>query len=137
MTNHPKQRCPECGRILRITRFVYNPVKKIDLCKRCDKKVGHNIFYIPPEKKKARNKSLNGISKYNFQFDEKKVLVNNLTKVGLTYEEANNRIKEDVEFMKSRKKTHSLEFEEKKKAQEKYKRDKETKKKLLEGLKGK
>jgi hypothetical protein len=39
--------------------------------------------------------------------------------------------------MKSRKKTHSLEFEEKKKAQEKYKRDKETKKKLLEGLKGK
>jgi hypothetical protein len=133
----PKQRCPECRRMLRINKLVYNPVKKVDLCKNCDKKVGHNLFYTPPEKRKYRIPIVSRISKYNFQDDEKKVLMNNLKNEGLTFEEANNRIKEDITFMKSRKKLHSSEFEEKKQAQDKIKRDKATKEKLIEGLKGK
>ena len=132
----PKQRCPECGKMCKISKMKYNPVQKRDLCKNCDKRIGHNIFYIPPEKR-AKSKSLSGVSKYNFQDDEKKVLMNNLKNEGLTFEEANNRIKEDITFMKARKKLHSSEFEEKKQAKDKIKRDKATKEKLIEGLKGK
>lgn len=60
-----KKRCKRCERMLRTKCFVFNPLLKEEICKRCDKKIGRNKFYNPKN---------NRISKFNMTDDEKKVL---------------------------------------------------------------
>ena len=133
-----KLTCPECNKIFRKRYFIYNPVKKVYLCKLCDKKIGHNIFYISKERRKIKSYSVSRISKYNFQDEEKKVLINNIKGTGVTTDEALKRIDSDLNFIRKLNKTIKEEEKENKmKEKEKYKKDKKIKERLIRGLKGK
>ena len=123
MQKNKKTTCPECGRLLRNRCFIYNPRKKIRMCNQCSKKTGTNIFYTPQIKgaKKTRTR----YSNLNISYEEKKVMVQELMKKGLTYRGAWWRMNQDALYVKK-----VLKSKENKPMQ-----NKEIMKKFLEGLK--
>ena len=113
-----KEVCPECGRLLRLKWFTYNPILEKRVCKRCDKRIGHNQFYEPKIKgSKRKKRPLN----YSITRDESQVLYN---------KKGNNK---QVNFLKH----YINKFYQKKRYEEKIKKikDKERQKKFIEGLK--
>lgn len=113
----PKQTCSECGRLLRLKWFTYNPILNKRLCKRCDNKIGHNQFFEPKIK---GSKSKRKYFSYAITKDESDAL---LRKKG------NN---EDVKFLKH----YINKFYQRKRYEQKIKKykDKEKQKNFIKGL---
>jgi hypothetical protein len=118
-----KKKCPECGRTLRVKNFVVNKLKGILVCKRCDKKIGNNKWFVP--KGQRRNDK---IGRFNMTTEEKKVLV----KSGKSWKQVNG----DCKYMRGIKARKNKEFWKKKKeTAEQLKLIELNRKKLIEGLK--
>ena len=120
-----KKECSECHRILRTIHFVFNPVEKREMCRRCSNKIGNNKWYVPKEKRKFFR---GRVSKYNFSDEEKSIL----RKAGRSWKDINSSIK----YLRSRRNVNKQKaWDEKKKIKEKVNKDSEAKRKLIEGLK--
>jgi len=63
-----KERCPVCKRLLRVKNFVFNRVEKKQMCSKCDKHVGHNVYF------RTDNKDDNIIGNFSITKEEKKIL---------------------------------------------------------------
>ena len=126
----PKLKCPNCKRKLNTNCFVFNRILKKDICHQCNKKIGTNPFYTPDYGKRK-----GFIGKFNINEQEKKLLITNLIKKGVSYKEAKRRIANDVKVlseMKKKKNYNNRLEEQNKKIQSET--SKEMKNKLLKGL---
>jgi hypothetical protein len=118
-----KKKCSECGRTLRTKNFVLNKLKGILVCKRCDKRIGNNKWFIPKNKRKSEK-----IGRFNMTTEEKKVLA----RTGHSWKEINGTCK----YMRGAKARKNKEFWNKKKEENMNNKLEElNKKKLVEGLK--
>jgi hypothetical protein len=121
--NNNKKKCPKCGRILRKKNFIFNQLEKIEVCNRCNKKIGTNKWFIPKE---IRNEER--ITRYGMSYQEKKFLNKN----GHSWKELNGVCK----YMRGIKSKKNKEYWNKiKMNKEKNKQETENKHKLIEGLK--
>lgn len=125
-----KEVCTECKRTLRIKLFVINKRLKKRMCKRCDKKTGSNIFYVPFKERR------DFIGKYSITKEEKNRLFEKFVREGNGANAAWAKVNKHIYLLgqqrqkaqyssKQRKKHFAIEAE--KKA--------EMKKKFTEGLK--
>ena len=119
-----KRVCPKCQRHLRTRCFVFNPVLKEKICRRCDKRIGHNIFYEPTIKgaKKRIIKKFWNFTSW-FKRDERDFIEKKMEKNGLDREQAMKKMKEEIKMIQSIvRKEHEV-------------KEKIDNKKLIEGLK--
>ena len=125
-----KEVCPECKRTLRTKNFIFNRLVKKRICRRCDKKIGTNKFYVPFSKK------LDFISKYSITEVEKKKLWGKYVKEGCSYQQAWRKVNYLIYNLREQKKIKAAqrkgEYLDKMKKQE---QKQEMKKKFVEGLK--
>ncbi|HDK42158.1 MAG TPA: hypothetical protein ENG87_02160 [Candidatus Pacearchaeota archaeon] len=125
-----KEVCPICNRKLRIKCFVFNPLEKKKICTQCDKRIGHNKFYVPFKKKGDY------IGKYNLNDLEKKRLTKKYEMLGYGHENAlrivSNRI---IGLSKVRTKQWKLKKGIKIKENMDKRKQRELNKKFIEGLK--
>ena len=77
-----KEVCPECKRKLRTKGFVFNKLTKTRICKQCDKRIGHNKFYVPFKQKSDR------MGRYSINELEKKRLLQKYVSQGNNYQMA-------------------------------------------------
>jgi len=121
--------CPICKRKLRTNNFVFNKKIKLKVCRRCDKRIGNNMFYIPSEKKG------NKIGKWSISEEEKKKLLGKYLGMGYDFKSAWRMIYSRLRGLKKVKK-QVREQRKREKIKEKYKelKAKEQRKKLIEGL---
>lgn len=89
-----KIECPKCERLLRARCFVKNPLINNLLCKRCDRKIGHNKFY---EEQPKLNKRF-----WSRKETNKQILYNNFKNMGLSHEEASKRVYQHMKYFKSK-----------------------------------
>jgi len=122
--------CPRCHRKLNTNCFVFNKILKTDICHQCNKSVGNNKFYNP-----NREKSKGFIGKFNISSQEKKILMTNLIKKGVPYQEAKRRVKNNIKVLSEmRKKKDYNKYLDKQNELIKKEKSKEMKSNLLKGL---
>lgn len=68
--------------------FVFNPIVKEKVCRRCDKRIGHNKYYIQPVKEHKHEVP----TKYKITKQEAQRIFAQSVKDGLTPEQANQKI---------------------------------------------
>lgn len=92
-----KEKCPKCGRILRTKNFVVNKKTGEWMCKQCDKKIGNNKFYIPPEKFRER---IAVIGKFTVSDTEKDMLHSQFMAQGLDSTQAWQRVYKHIGMLR-------------------------------------
>ena len=125
-----KEVCPECKRTLRTKCFIFNRVKKIRICNRCDKKIGSNIFYVPFKERR------DFIGKYSITQEEKNRLFKKFLREGNGEKEAWKKVNYLVYGLRKQRKIKATQRKGEylgKMAKEKQKQ--EMKEKFVKGLK--
>lgn len=118
-----KKECHKCHRTLRLKNFVLNKLTGELVCKRCDKNIGNNKWFIPKNKRTSEK-----IGKFNMTTEEKKALA----RTGHSWKEINGTCK----YMRGAKARKNKEYWKKKnetKLNESQQKEQMTK--LIEGLK--
>ncbi len=124
-----KEVCPICHRKLILKHFVYNKLIKKRICERCDKRIGHNKWYISKEKE-------DHIGKYSLSDLEKKRLWEKYVHQGYSYHMAWRMVYNRINGLRRvREKQRKLKRGLMIKQNENRRKEEGLKKKLVEGLK--
>lgn len=93
-----KIECPICKEKKRLKCFIFNSVKNEKICRKCNRKIGNNIFYIPYKERKK-----NFIGRFNISNEERRRLYSNFIRQGLTPEQASRRIAYTIKCLRGNK----------------------------------
>jgi len=125
-----KMICPICKRKLRVRSFVWNPLVKEKVCKQCDRRIGHNKFYINPIDKKDY------IGKYTINSLEKKRLFQKYRRMGNTVKNSWRLVRRRINQLKGVKRaSHYYKRKQELKEDKIKQKERELNLKLIEGLK--
>jgi hypothetical protein len=131
MESKRKLICPICNQKKRNKCFIFNRIKNETICRKCNRTIGSNIFYVPFTERKK-----DFIGKFSMSNEERRRLYGQLIRQGMNPEEAGRKISFTINYMKGNyfrkkglKKIKELREQKKKQMKEL------NKKKFLEGLK--
>jgi hypothetical protein len=82
-----KKICPICKESKRLKCFIFNKIKNKEICKKCNRHIGSNIFYVPFDKRKKAF-----VGKYSISTEERRRLYSQFIQSGLSPSEAGRRI---------------------------------------------
>ena len=121
----PKLKCPKCNKVYRTKHFVKNNLLNTTICKFCDKRVGHNKFYVPFEKRTNRD----FVGKANLSMAERMVLYKQYLSIGFSPSKASWKVNSFCAYLRrvfySRKRWARINELKAKKQKEQAKQDKQ------------